>query len=395
MAPTQASPPYWPPPADDPRVDGKSGGGGWGSSQVTGALPGKPDLGRKRKGGVLGKAVAAVVGTAMVLAAGRVGYQQWLNRQTKPQPLLHPRSRLAATLAWSVVDGTNVFETVVALSPGHRPVAVVVPATTEIDLPDGPATAGQVGTAGPRLVEATQAALGRRMVHYLISESADVEALIDRLGGAEIILGDPFSWSGGTYGPGSVRLSGAGALAYLDQGGDSDRTRRWEEVLDGILSTSAAPDRWEGPIGQADDPAAVTVFLARAYGATVVELPTTSGFDEALRPDSKGVATLVRTRFGAAGSGLVRVVVLNGNGRAGYGGKLGTLLAPAGFRVVAAQNASSFGHKETQVIASDDRFLPEADRVLALIGTGKVYVGAQPTGIADITIVVGKDMQLG
>jgi hypothetical protein len=351
--------------------------------------------GGKRKGGGVRKALASIIAPAVVVAGGWVGYQQWLDRQAKQPPLLHPRSRMAATLAWSVVDGANVYETVVAVSPSHGPVAVVVPAVTELDLPDGPATAGQAGTTGPLLVEATQAALGRRMTHYLVSQGSDLEALIDRLGGTEVILEAQFSWNGRTHGPGPGRLSGAAVLAYLDQGGDSDRTRRWEEVLQGMLSASGARGRWEGPLGQTDDPDAVVGVLARAHGATVLELPTTSGFDGALRPDPKGVANLVGTRFGSAGDGLIRVVVLNGNGRAGYGGKLGTLLAPAGFRVVAAQNASTFGVKETQVIASGDQFVPDANRVLALIGTGKVYVGSQPTGIADITIVVGKDIQLG
>ena len=37
------------------------------------------------------------------------------------------------------------------------------------------------------------------------------------------------------------------------------------------------------------------------------------------------------------------------------------------------------------------RFLGRAQDVQRLMGAGNVYVGSQPTGIADITIVVGKD----
>jgi hypothetical protein len=36
-----------------------------------------------------------------------------------------------------------------------------------------------------------------------------------------------------------------------------------------------------------------------------------------------------------------------------------------------------------------------AERARAIIGVGKVYVGVQPTGIADVTIVVGKDFEEG
>ena len=44
-----------------------------------------------------------------------------------------------------------------------------------------------------------------------------------------------------------------------------------------------------------------------------------------------------------------------------------------------------------QVVAGDESFIPEADQVVATLGVGKVYVGVQPTGIADVTIIVGKD----
>jgi hypothetical protein len=46
---------------------------------------------------------------------------------------------------------------------------------------------------------------------------------------------------------------------------------------------------------------------------------------------------------------------------------------------------------KTQVIAATTDLLPEAEEVRRLLGLGKVYVGPQPTRIADITIVMGKD----
>jgi hypothetical protein len=46
---------------------------------------------------------------------------------------------------------------------------------------------------------------------------------------------------------------------------------------------------------------------------------------------------------------------------------------------------------KTQVIAATIDLLPEAEEVRRLLGLGKVYVGPQPTRIADITIVMGKD----
>jgi hypothetical protein len=60
---------------------------------------------------------------------------------------------------------------------------------------------------------------------------------------------------------------------------------------------------------------------------------------------------------------------------------------------VAIQEASRRIIASTEVVASGDSFLPQAQQVQQLLKVGTVYVGTQPTGIADITIVMGKDYQ--
>ena len=74
---------------------------------------------------------------------------------------------------------------------------------------------------------------------------------------------------------------------------------------------------------------------------------------------------------------------------------VGELLAPKGFLVVASQNASSFDVPETQIVAANASFLPWANEAQGLLGAGKVYQGSQATGVADVTIVVGKDFTAG
>ncbi len=71
------------------------------------------------------------------------------------------------------------------------------------------------------------------------------------------------------------------------------------------------------------------------------------------------------------------------------------MLAPSGYRVVSSQNPETFDTSETQVVAAMTEFLTEAEQVRGPLGLGKVYVGPQPTGIADITIVMGKDYSRG
>jgi len=69
-------------------------------------------------------------------------------------------------------------------------------------------------------------------------------------------------------------------------------------------------------------------------------------------------------------------------------------LAPLGIQIVAAQN-DSHPDAYTQVLASAESFVPAARRVVSVIGVGSVYVDAQPTGLADVTIVAGKDLSIG
>jgi hypothetical protein len=136
-------------------------------------------------------------------------------------------------------------------------------------------------------------------------------------------------------------------------------------------------------------------LLQRAHGATVVEVPTGPSVQGGVAPDPKQLKTLISSRIGPALGELVRVIVENGNGRPGQGAAIGELLAPRGFLVVASQNASSFDVAQSQIVAANQSFLPWASEAQGLLGAGKVYLGTQPTGVADVTIVVGKDFTTG
>jgi hypothetical protein len=58
---------------------------------------------------------------------------------------------------------------------------------------------------------------------------------------------------------------------------------------------------------------------------------------------------------------------------------------------VAFQNLSTFDQEETQVVASSSEFLAAAHRAQRLLGVGSVYRTDQPTFLADVTVIVGKD----
>jgi hypothetical protein len=134
------------------------------------------------------------------------------------------------------------------------------------------------------------------------------------------------------------------------------------------------------------------VFTAGAREAIV--LPVEDVGSGLASPDEEAVAELVEERFVPTSSeDKVRLVVLNGNGVPGIGEHVARMLVPEGFHLVANENAASFDQEETQVVATSNEFLDDAHRAQRLLGVGKVYIGLQPTYLADVFVIVGKDFK--
>ncbi|MGH2555349.1 MAG: LytR C-terminal domain-containing protein, partial [Actinomycetota bacterium] len=198
--------------------------------------------------------------------------------------------------------------------------------------------------------------------------------------------------SGRAFGPGPVRVTGGPVIAYLESGSELDRTSRWENVLTGIFSARPEEQAWSGSLGTTDSAPAVKALLLAAHQAVVLELPTAPAEGGGLLADPLDVEEFVQSHLGRAGTPLIRVVVLSAGGPRGHVLTIATRLATEGYRVVAAQEARS-GLAMTQIVASDETFLPKAAQVQAILGVGSVYVGPESSGVGDITIVVGKDFK--
>jgi len=289
--------------------------------------------------------------------------------------------------AWSVRVGTHLFVTVFSAPAGEHPAAVTIPEQTAVDVPDGPDQMSGADLSVEMLIASTQATLERRVPHAVISQQSDLATLIDTLGGVTVELDAATTVGDAELGPGAVRLLGAEAIAYLNSATPEDRSDRWLTLLQGLVE--AAPNRaaWSALAGPAH-PGAALVFEA-SRGADVLELPTVVS-DLGTASDSGGVADLVATRFPAGGQ-LVKVIVLTGVSRPGVVRDVIGHIAPAGYWVVASQEASERHVDTTQIVAGDQGFLSDANAVRDVLGVGRVYVGTQPTGVADVTIVVGKD----
>jgi polyisoprenyl-teichoic acid--peptidoglycan teichoic acid transferase len=119
------------------------------------------------------------------------------------------------------------------------------------------------------------------------------------------------------------------------------------------------------------------------------------GGGELFESDSGEIETFVTETLGVQPgvSSETRVQILNGNGEPGIGQEAAQKLVGEGFRVVLTGNASRLDYRKTLVITYDSS--PEgealAEKARDLPGVGKVQVSAQPQGIVDLTIVVGKD----
>ena len=109
-------------------------------------------------------------------------------------------------------------------------------------------------------------------------------------------------------------------------------------------------------------------------------------------PDYDKLDDLMGEDFGVAHT-PVPVLVQNGTGEPGLAADVARLLVPEGFRVVLSGNASTFDYRETQVVASGDDHVAEAQRARRALGVGVLAVTQVPSGVADVTIVIGKDFK--
>ena len=89
---------------------------------------------------------------------------------------------------------------------------------------------------------------------------------------------------------------------------------------------------------------------------------------------------------------VLPIVVLNGSGAPGIGEQVAERVIPGGFRVVISENASDFDHETTVIVVATEEHRALGERVRDLLGVGEVQVAGPASGLADVTVVVGKDL---
>jgi len=299
-------------------------------------------------------------------------------------------SASADLLALSVTGAPKALLAVVGTSASGTPGALILPSGMTIVVPGQGETVTEDVQAlpGESMQVGVSNAVGTWAGHYAVMDLAHLGRVVDRAGGISANLPDAYPLGGTVLGPGKTHMTGDQVVTFLHANTD-DSDLRWAAVLDGLLG--AAPSLTQDDFSATDDASATAATVQAASGAEVQVGPTHVVGGTALVASQPDFDELVGHIFGTPLP--VRALVQNGSGAPGIGEAVGRDLIPAGFRVVLSENASSFDHATTTITATGDDHLNDANRAKQALGVGDVQVTQVPSGLADVTIVVGRDFE--
>jgi hypothetical protein len=291
-------------------------------------------------------------------------------------------------MAFQIRGTTAPMMAIIGAATEQHPSAVMpIPQDLTIIAPgQGEATATEVAALpGPSVQIALSNLAGGWLPTYVSVGLGGVADLVDRAGGLRLTLTESYPTKVGAIGPGTVTLTGAQVRAFL-AGTTDDAGARWELVSLALLADP--PVLEAGDVAEGDAEAASSV-LAGARGAQVVEIPTDLVAGTIRVPQYEALDQVMTESFGVPVP--IPAIVQNGSGAPGVGEAVGAQIIPAGFRITLSQNAQTFDIEATDVFANGEENEGAARRARRALGVGRVRVSQVPSGIGDITIVVGKD----
>ena len=288
------------------------------------------------------------------------------------------------------VEGTgDPLLAVVGARRGDRPAAFFsVPFELMLTVPgQGEATAREVADLDPSTVRvALSNTFGAWASHVAALDLDGLAQIVDRAGGLRVRVPGFYVTDAGNLGPGAEELTGEQVVALLELQEDGAEMR-WSSVVQALLRRPVGLGG--GDLTGTDGLAGVRRVLRGARGAAIAAFPTTTVGGTVLVPLQPDLDRAVARAFG--GRAPVPVIVENGVGTPGLGEDVATVLLPLGYRVVLSQNAELFGYERTRVVANSDDAIGDARRIRRALGVGRVRLSQVPSGIGDITIIVGED----
>jgi LytR cell envelope-related transcriptional attenuator len=340
-----------------------------------------------------GRVVAALLVVAVVAGGGwwvfgRSSGACCPTRASSPSASSTGPPGSAHLLALSISGGPAPYLAVIGAGPGGaKPAAVPIPSALSVMVPgqgETPAR-GVAALDGPSIQVALSNVVGTWVQDYAVLNVGQVSGLVDRLGGITVDLSLPESTSAGLL-AGTVKVTGVQMAALLDmRSGDSQI--RWQAVLSGLLAARPLLQRTD--LTSLSSLSGVQAVLSASVDAQVVPMPTQTAAGAAAIAQQPQFDALLSSTWHTTPP--TPVIVLNGNGRPGVGEAVARLIIPAGFRVVISENAQSFDIVTTDIIANGMSNVSLARKVKSAMKVGLVEASRVPSGIGDITIVVGKD----
>ena len=291
-----------------------------------------------------------------------------------------------------VLQVTGTRDPLIALigtgTRARRAAFFTVPFDLTLTVPgQGEAPASSVAQLGGESVRLAVAnTFGAWAKHFARVDLGGLAAAIDRTGGVLVHVPGSFATDVGTLGPGAMRLDGEQLTALLSARGAGGEAR-WASVVQGLLRRPLRIGQRD--VAETDGLAGARRALRGARGAGLATFPTQTVGGSVVIPLQPELDRQVDRHFGLRPP--IPVIVQNGVGTAGLGEEVAALLLPMGFRVVVSQNVEPFGLERTNVVANGRRAIEDARRVRRALGVGRVGVSRVPSGVGDITIIVGED----
>ncbi len=328
---------------------------------------------RKRRAALTDRARFAGV-LLVALAVGTVLPQLLDEDETEPGGVTTGSTEEQRVAVWALhAEGGSTY--IAVFAKGGKPsVALAVPAEVTINIPGqnlGTLADAAASNDPDLLAVALENLLGAPVDEIQLAPLVSITQVAEALGGLEVR---------------GSRMSGTEVFDYLSEvptaAAVDQAFLRWQDVLEAVVQAApVSPGTLPEPLGSSltEEPSSFR------------ELPVVDIGGGLLRPDRDALADLVAEHFIPAATDAVRLVVLNGVGTPGIGEEVAKILVPQGFRLVSSGNANTFRLEVTQIIASSRRDLEAAERARTLLEAGEVLLGNQPTGLADVTVVVGRD----
>ena len=109
------------------------------------------------------------------------------------------------------------------------------------------------------------------------------------------------------------------------------------------------------------------------------------------QPKKSELSRLIKVLWGDDLKKRTKVIILNGMGKSGVGGKIGQTLIKNNFEILDIKNANSFDYKKTVIALYTIDKKSDAKKIKELIKVGKIEPTAKSQNFADITVIIGKD----